>query len=171
MLGAALAHKDEESRGWLPLPSAERERKHYRELMRAAERLTKIVERNSATGNTAANDAMLKFGMLMSIASDWNARRVQPTTAKLFLQRTTAHKNLAAENARRKSDAEDEIIKAVTTWQRRSRGVLWKDSKPLPARKRAELFAEFSSYKPRSAQRRRLFALADSGRLPDPPSV
>jgi hypothetical protein len=172
MLGAALAGEGEGPRGWLPLPSSDRERKHYRGLMRTAERLGKIVDENQATGNTVANGAMLQFGMLMGIAKDWNGRRVRPVTAKMFTQRTTAHRNLATENRRRTSDAEVKIINAVTTWQRKVRSQLWKEGKPLPARKRAELFliAKRSTYKPRSSQRRRLFVLADSGRLPDPPA-
>jgi hypothetical protein len=170
MLSAALEGQHEGSRAWLPLPEG-KERARYEGLKRAAEQLAEMVNGFEASGNAASIDAMFQFGILMGLAKDWNARRMRPISAELFEQRTMARKNLANENTRRKSDAEQKIIKTIATWQRRARGTLWKDGKPLPARKRAELFAKFSSYKPRSMALRRLFALADAGRLPDPPSV
>lgn len=169
MLSAALAGRAGGSCGWLPLPSSDKERERYEGLKRAAEQLREMVDRGIDTAD--ATDAMLQFGMLMELANDWNRRRTQPHWAIFRAADVVKRQNRKKANDKRKSNAESELIAKFAAWQRKARGVLWKDGKPLSARRRAELFAKFSTYKPRSLQRRRLFALADAGRLPDPPSV
>ncbi len=170
MIDAALTGKSEGARGWLPAPDAI-ERRRYQGLKRAAEQLAEILDKYEESSNDTAIAAMLQYGMLLRIADRWNERRVEPLWEKFRAQGDVIRANREKENSKRKHDADERIIEAFSSWQRRARGALWLGGKPLPARRRAELFARVSTYRPRSTQRRRLFALAEANRLPAPPAV
>lgn len=170
MLGAALTGKSGGASGWLPVPDAS-ERRRYEGLRRAAKKLVGIIDKYEESSDDTAIAAMLQYGMLLRVADRWNERRAEPLWKMFRAQGDVIRGNREKENSKRKHDADERIIAAFSSWQRRARGALWLDGKPLPARRRAELFARVSTYRPRSTQRRRLFALAEANRLPEPPAV
>lgn len=95
--------------------------------------------------------------------------RFWPGAVKHEAQTSKGRGNLAASNTARQDAADKLVVDAFGRWQRKARGALRDKGIAKPARKRAELFAKYSSWKPKSAERRRLYRLAAAGKLPDLP--
>ena len=161
MIAAALGRPQRRSSGWLKIEAGDRAR--YKRLRAAAADVMARIDAIEAGGGADTLTLMHQYGMLRHIADGWRMRRVQPMLWRYAEAGERIRTNRASANARRRGDADTRLIEQFAAWQRRARGVL----SGLPPRSRAEAFAKYSRHKPRSTARRRLFALAAAGRLPE----
>ncbi len=132
-------------------------------LRKAAAEVMRGIDAIEAGGDADTLTLMHQYGMLRHIADGWRLRRVQPMLWRYAEAGERIRTNRASANARRRGDADTRLIERFAAWQRRARNVLAE----LPARSRAEKFAKYSLHPPRSTARRRLYALAAAGRLPE----
>jgi len=163
MVANALSGKGHS--GWIERPTTKEGREQFKEYRKTAARLVEYIKAREEQGDIESLTAMAQYAALKALADGWRTRRLQPAFRQMRETGDLIRRNRAKANDARKSQADERVGLAFVRWRQKAKGSLMSDGKPLPIRKQAELFVKFSSYKPRSADRRRLFALVKAGKI------